>query len=108
MEKQIIDGHLNAQQREDLKNQIYDNIKDSIEYSGLTITWHEMVSFDVYFDDKDIIELEENVYRITEENMEEIWSAFEDAREEACREYREEHKLNPMTWMAPIIGGMGG
>ena len=33
MEKQIIDGHLDAQQREDLKKQIYDNIKDSIEYS---------------------------------------------------------------------------
>ena len=112
MEEQIIDGRLNAQEKEEVENQIYESVKDSLKYSGLSITWHEMASFGVYFDGVEegtgIIELGGCRYRVTEKNKCDFVEAFEEAREKACREYREEHKLNPMTWVAPFIGGMGG
>ena len=47
-------------------------------------------------------------YLITEENESDFEDAFWSARDRACREYRKKHELNPMTWMAPIIGGCGG
>ena len=112
MEKQIISGHLSTQEKEELENQIYESVKDSLRYSGLSITWHKMASFEVFCDGVEdgtgIIELGCCRYKVTEENKCDFVEAFEEAREKACSEYREEHKLNPMNWMAPFIGGMGG
>ena len=112
MEKQIIDGHLSTQEKEELENQIYESVKDSLRYSGLSITWHEMASFEVYFDGVEdgtgIIELGCCRYRVNEKNKSDFVDAFENARERACEEYKNKHRLNPMTWMAPFIGGMGG
>lgn len=51
MEKQKITGHLSAQQKEDIESYLYDHINDSLQYSGLSVVWHESVDFRGYFSD---------------------------------------------------------
>ena len=119
MEKQIITGPLSERQMDELEEYIRDRVNDSLRYGGLSVVWHESVGFAGYFDDLDelcdesgdvcrILDTGDCEYRITAENESDFVAAFEAARDEACREWRKKHELNPMTWMAPIIGGCGG
>lgn len=119
MEKQIITGALDKQHKERLESYMYDHINDSLQYSGLSVVWHESVGFRGYFgyldeicDDNgkmcDVLDTGDYEYRITDENEADFEDAFWSARNRACREYRKKHELNPMTWMAPLIGGCGG
>jgi len=119
MEKQTITGHLSAQQKEDIESYLYDHINDSLQYSGLSVVWHESVDFRGYFNDLDEI-CDENgkvcetldtgdcEYWISEENESDFEDAFYSARNKACSEYRKKHESNPMCWMGPLIAGMGG
>jgi len=119
MEKQVITGRLSEQQKEWLESGMYDLINDSLVYSGLGITWHELVNFRCYFDDMDkicdengeicdVLNMEDCEYWITKENEVDFEDVFWSARKRACEEYRKKHELNPMTWMAPLIAGCGG
>ena len=55
MEKQIITGALDKQHKERLESYMYDHINDSLQYSGLSVVWHESVGFRGYFGDLDEI-----------------------------------------------------
>ena len=118
MEKQIISGPLSAQQKRELESYIYNRINDSLRYSGLSVVWHESVDFSGYFSDMDeicdengkecdILDTGDYEYRINQDNEVDFAEAFEAARDMACGEYRKKNELNPMTWMAPFIGGCG-
>jgi hypothetical protein len=117
MEKTIITGPLSERQKEALESHFLERVNDSLQYGGLSVVWHESVGFRGYFDLADTWDDDGNLYsvldtgdceyRITEENEADFEAAFGNARDEACREWRKKHELNPMTWMAPAIGGCG-
>lgn len=117
MEKQIITGPLDEHHKDLLENYFRDRVEDSLQYGGLSVVWHESVGFRGYFDlfdtvDEDgylhsVLDTGDCEYLITEENESDFEAAFGNARDEACREWMKKHELNPMTWMAPAIGGCG-
>lgn len=119
MGKKTITGHLSAQQKEDIENYLYDHINDSLQYSSLSVVWHESVDFRGYFNDMgEICDENGKVCEtldtgdcedwICEENESEFEDSFYSARDKACGEYRKKHEPNPLCWMGPLIAGMGG
>ena len=122
MEKQIIDGPMNVDERLELEKYMYNDIKDSIanEVRFRSITWYELSTFNSFY--SELLEIEDNdgnivgkgietgeyKFILNEKTEDDFITAFGYARRKACEEYKKKHAPNPMTWMAPIIGGMGG
>ena len=120
MEKQIIDGPMDIDQRIKLESAIYDIVKTSMNQRCLSMAWWETYcSVDFFNELNEVtddfgnvlgkgIETEDCIYVLNGMSESDFTTAFLDGRDRAIQEIKKKHAPNPMTWMAPIIGGMGG
>ena len=120
MEKQIIDGPMDIDQRINLENVIYDIVKTSMDQRCLSMAGGETYcSVDFFSELNEVtddfgnvlgkgLETEDSIYILNEMSESDFTTAFLEGRDKAIQEIKKKNAPNPMTWMAPIIGGMGG
>ena len=122
MEKQIIDGPMDIDERLELIEYMYNDINNSMENEGRfkSFAQYKLSTFNSFYSElQEIadnegkiigrgIETDEYIFILNEKTEDNFICAFQTANRKACKQYENKHAPNPMTWMAPIIGGMGG
>ena len=115
MEKQIIIGPLDIEQRIALEEYMYNKIKEAMRNDGKCVAWYELSEMSDFFNIDEIwddngkpcavLDTEECRYIINDPNEFDIQLAFIDARDRACREFKNKNGIDPLAWMGALIGG---
>ena len=118
MEKQIIDGPMDIDQRINLENVIYDIVKTSMDQRCLSMAWWETYcSVDFFNELNEVtddfgnvlgkgIETEDCIYILNRESEFDFTTAFLYGKEKAIQEINED-EISPLAWMGPLIAGIG-
>lgn len=119
MEKQIITGPLDIEQRIDLKKYMYNCIRDSMEKNNLDVSWYESCSMRSFFRELteirdedgnrigDGLETSEYKFVLNDKTISCFRTAFSCAREKAIGEMRN-NEISPLVWMGPLLANFGG
>lgn len=116
MEKQIIDGPMDIDQRINLESAIYDIVKTSMNQRCLSMAWWETYCSADFFDELNEvtddsgnvlgkgIETEDCIYILNRESEFDFTTAFHYGKEKAMIN---EDEISPLAWMGPLIAGIG-
>jgi len=117
MEKQIIDGPMDIDQRIKLESAIYDIVKTSMDQRCLSMAWWETYCSADFFDELNEvsddsgnvlgkgIETEDCIFVLNGMSESDFTTAFLEGKERAMLENKDE--ISPLAWMGPLIAGIG-
>ena len=117
MEKQIIDGPMDIDQRIKLESAIYDIVKTSMDQRCLSMAWWETYCSADFFDELNEvsddsgnvlgkgIETEDYIFVLNGMSESDFTTAFLEGKERAMLESKDE--ISPLAWMGPLIAGIG-
>lgn len=117
MEKQIIDGPMDIDQRINLENVIYDIVKTSMDQRCLSMAWWETYCSADFFDELNEvsddsgnvlgkgIETEDCIFVLNGMSESDFTTAFLEGKERAMLKNKDE--ISPLAWMGPLIAGIG-
>lgn len=117
MEKQIIDGPMDIDQRIKLESAIYDIVKTSMNQRCLSMAWWETYCSADFFDELNEvsddsgnvlgkgIETEDCIFVLNGMSVSDFTTAFLEGKERAMLENKDE--ISPLAWMGPLIAGIG-